>query len=334
MSVTENIKRFIDAIQDSTSHIHPIYRRNFRELIKFIPIVGSVIDSNTMGLIEDKMLKERIRDLESFCKRALTLRDEEKLETEVLNINYILFLLVIINQSRIIDQSHEVAGELKKLATRQENDKHRINKDFVFVTISGPSAVGKDRVLDKILSLTKKNKKKGSKMRPSVDCVMKFTDRPQRVVDSKYYKFLTKEKYDLLEKSGNIIFPYVKRDYRYGFDRTHLFSLASKAKVVFAIFTHFESWLADRDLLKHLGVNHFAVLLTADHETLLDRSEKRLLEESDRKARIASMEEDIRFINENRYVVKKSFDLIIDNGDRHTVYNTCSKILREVGLNG
>ena len=40
----------MDAIQDKTSDIHPVYKQNFRELIKLIPVIGSWIDANTMGL--------------------------------------------------------------------------------------------------------------------------------------------------------------------------------------------------------------------------------------------------------------------------------------------
>ncbi|MHC4206272.1 MAG: hypothetical protein ACYSTT_16600 [Planctomycetota bacterium] len=325
MSIPKYIKQFIDTIQDNASNIHPFYRKNFRELIKFLPVIGSIIDANTMGVIEDKMLEERMANLESSCKRALGLKNAEELMAEIHHINSLLFLLVITNQNQILSQSYKVAEEIKQLGTTQENGLCRIHNDFIFVTISGPSAVGKDCVLDKILM-------KKEKTNSRIDCLNKFTDRRRRKVDSKYYNFLTRAKYKLLEKSSNIIFPYLKHNHHYGFDRTHLARLTTYPGVTFAIFTHFESFPTDRDFLKHRGINHIAVLLNADQENLIRRSKARLLEKREIDARIDSLKKDVRFINENRGVIKSCFDLIIDNGDGHSINRTCNKILREVGL--
>ena len=74
------------------------------------------------------------------------------------------------------------------------------------------SAVGKDCILDLILH-------RSSKVKIPVEALTKFTTRHKRIVDSKYYDFVSEEQFDLLEKSGQIIFPYYKRGARYGFDR-------------------------------------------------------------------------------------------------------------------
>ena len=161
---------------------------------------------------------------------------------------------------------------------------------------------------------------------------MKFTNRPRRLFDSQYYNFLSDDKYDLIEQSHSIIFPYWKRGFRYGFDKTHLFNVASKPQVLFSIFTHFESLPTDREFLRDHGINHIAFLLTAHSDTLLERSQRRLLEHADVDARNQSIEEDIKFLRENRPMVKRCFDVIIDNGNGSTVEGTCNKILRKVGL--
>lgn len=326
MAKWEQIRRFIAAVQDKTSHVHPVYSRNFRELIKIIPLIGSAIDANTMGAIEDNILKERIGNLESACERALKTEDMEILTAEILKINSIFFVLIITSQSDIIRESKKIAEELQKLSERNGYEQYTpVHRDFVFVTISGPSAVGKDCVLDTILSRAKMSPR-------SVETLTKFTNRPRRLVDSKYYNFLSDEEYDLLEQSRNIIFPYYKRGYRYGFDRTHLFNAASKHKVLLSIFTHFESLPTDQEFLQEHGINHVAVLLTADHDTLLRRSSRRLLEQSDIDVRNRSIEQDFKFLRENKRILDRCFDIVIDNGDGQSVKKTCDAILRKVGL--
>lgn len=320
------IKRFLEAVQDKTSHIHPVYRRNFRELVKVIPLIGSVVDANTMGAVEDAIIEERLSNLESSCERALKTRDVEMLTAEILNINSIFFVLIVTTQADILRESRKIAEELKRVSERNGYELYApVHRDFVFVTISGPSAVGKDCVLGSILA-------RASKGPRSVEALTKFTNRPRRLVDSRYYNFLSDDEYDLLERSRNIIFPYWKRDFRYGFDKTHLFNSASQPQVLFCIFTHFGSLPTDQDFLRDRGINHIAVLLTANEDVLLRRSGRRLLEQRDIDARNRSIEEDLKPLRDNQRMVKRCFDLVIDNGDGHSVEETCNKIFKKVGL--
>lgn len=326
MNKWKYIRDFIVAVQDKASSIHPVYRRNFRELIKIIPLLGSAIDANTVGAIENNILEDRLRNLESACERALRMKDVERLTAEIMNINSIFFVLIVTGQRDMIRETTRIADELKRLSEQNRFQMRMpIDRRFLFVTISGPSAVGKDCVLDTILS-------RRANIPRDMDSLTKFTNRPQRLVDSKYYDFLTDQEYDLLEQSRNIIFPYYKRGFRYGFDRTHLFSAASKSQILFSIFTHFESLPTDREYLKELGINHIAILLIADRDTLIRRSSRRLLERSDIDARNASIEHDLDFIRLNKTMVDRCFDLIIDNGDGKSIYKTCGEVVHKIGL--
>ncbi len=206
------LKKFLDALINSTNKINPIYRRQFKELIKVIPIVGSWIETNTIGTIEDSILEERLSNLEMACKRALTADDIEIIKTEIANINNIFFVLIITNQKLLIEQNMRITERLESFfdPNKQDIKSFTPKKGFRFVTISGASSTGKDCILDMILSQAHRTVQK-------VESFTKFTTRPKRVVDSKYYDFVNDDDFDLLEKSGNIIFPYYKRGFRYGF---------------------------------------------------------------------------------------------------------------------
>ena len=326
MSKWQAAEDFIAAVQDKTSAVNPIYRRHFSELIKLIPLVGSVIEANTIGAIEDSILAERLRNLESACSRALTTEDAGKLTEEIQGINSIFFVLLVTGQRHLLDQTQQMADELKRTtdvaSTKLANWVH---KKFLLVTISGPSAVGKDCVLDTILS------RADSIDRP-IEALTKFTNRPRRLVDSKYYDFISNEECDILEQSKNVIFPYYKRGYRYGFDRTHLFSSAREPQILFSIFTHFASLPTDREYLQERGINHCAILLRAERDMLIRRSGRRLLAPADIEARNISIDEDMAFLDVNTQMVDKCFDLVVDNGDAMSVNGTCDTILQKLGL--
>jgi guanylate kinase len=321
------LKKFLDALKNSTNKINPIYRRQFKELIKVIPIVGSWIETNTIGAVEDSILEERLSNLEMACKRALTTDDIEITKTEIANINNIFFVLIITNQKLLIEQNVRIAERLESFfdPNKQDINSFTPKKGFRFVTISGASSTGKDCILDMILSQRYRTDQK-------VESFTKFTTRPKRVVDSKYYDFVNDDDFDLLEKSGNIIFPYYKRGFRYGFDKTHLINSSRDLDIMIAIFTHFESLPADRQLLKDHGLNHIAILLTSDMQTLMLRSDSRILDPQDIEIRKRSIEKDLRFIAENQNIINKCFDLIVDNSDRHSKYETYNRIVHKIGL--
>ena len=322
-----HIQKFIDALQDSAGKVNPIYRRNFRELIKVIPIVGSWIDANTMGAIEDAALEERLNNLDSACSRALSLNDADLLIAEIANINSIFFVILLTKLGNVAEQNLQLSGDIGNLLSRveEQNATFRPHRNFRFVTISGASASGKDCVLDLILHRV-------SKAHVPVEALTKFTTREKRVVDSKYYDFITEAQFDLLEKGGQIIFPYYKRGARYGFDRTHLFNAARKEGVLFCVFTHFESLPADRQFLKNQGIQHIAILLHSDKDSLFLRSESRMLKKDDIRSRIHSIEQDLAFLEENGRYIQHCFDLVVENGDGHAKWDSHDKIVEIAGL--
>jgi guanylate kinase len=322
-----NIIQFIEQTQNEYSKIQPIYRRNFRELIKIIPLVGSIIDSNIFGAMEDKILEERLNSLEASCAKVLKTDDLDIIENEITNINNIFFLLLVKNQNSIIDQNIEIKKAVDQIAVGGVGDKDRFipSKKFLLVTISGASAVGKDCILDLILN-------RANHANKAFDTLTKFTTRTRRTVDSKYYDFVQLEDFNLLVKGGTIIFPYWKRNAAYGFDKQKLIDASKKDGILITVFTNFETLPSDRMFLKSLGINHTAILLTADKETLLIRSDGRVLNKADIDRRKKSIHKDLKYLQENDKMIQSNFDLIIDNSDYHSKYSTYNEIVRKIGL--
>ncbi|NKB77695.1 MAG: hypothetical protein GKR96_11810 [Gammaproteobacteria bacterium] len=323
----KNIDRFISAATEKVGKINPLYRRNFSELLKIIPIVGSWIERNSIGAIEDEILEERLIKLDEACSRALSIEDANSLFVEITNINSIFFIILLTKFEEIQNQSSQSIDNLGNLVGNLTNDiaKFLPNPKFKFITISGASAVGKDTMLDLILSQKDKSPTKN-------EALTKFTTRAKRPVDSKYYDFVTEEQFNLLDRSGQIIFPYLKRGSWYGFDRTHLFNAAREDMILWSVFTHFQSLATDRAFLRSQGINHIAVLLSADINSLTMRSESRILDQADIASRISSIQLDLQFLMDNETQLKKCFDLIVENDDGHAKWDSYNTIVDYLGL--
>ena len=322
-----NVSEFTRQIVDTASKINPIYRRNFSELIKIIPLLGSWIERFTIGEIEDAILNERLISLEEACARALAADDVKQLFEEILFINSILYGLTITNRDAIAAEHQEILYGVRYLvaAARESSPSLKPHPDFRFVTISGPSAVGKDCVMDLIQT-------QRHLAIQEISSLTKYTTRVPRLVDSKYYNFVSKVEFCDLRKAGNVLFSYFKRDERYGFERTHLLNTATQPGTMFAVFTHFETLAQDRAILEELGISHTAVLLTADRSLLKWRSRNRLLPTDDIEARVRSIDRDMDFIEENRGLVDNYFDLVVNNGFGNSLGNTFNAIVVELGL--
>lgn len=327
MALSENFQSFIESVQDTTSDIHPFYKRTFREFIKFIPVVGSFIDAHTMGAIEDSILEERLSNLEVACEKALSITDSNSLQVELQNINNILLVLTFSGFADLLEQNKSISHRLDVLLAEARNRPLSFtpNADFLLVTISGASSAGKDCILDLLLSQADRTKRR-------LVTWTKFTTRKKRIVDSKYYNFVFPEDFERLMGSGNVMFNYIKRNAQYGFDKTDLFNSCREAQTMFSVHTHFESMPADRGFLRHLGIKHFAVLLTADKATLERRSEARLLDSADIEARRESIQKDFSFLKDNKDAIEKNFDLIIDNSDGSSKYETHNSIVQKIGI--
>ena len=94
----QNLREYLSTVEDEKSILRPIYLRNFRELLRLIPFVGSFIEANTVGAFVDRKLERRLRELEQLCESALRTTDATYRVEQVTSINQMLFPILIAYQ--------------------------------------------------------------------------------------------------------------------------------------------------------------------------------------------------------------------------------------------
>jgi len=208
---------------------------------------------------------------------------------------------------------------------RYKEKSFKVHKDFIFITISGASASGKDNLLELIDS------RKNLSDIP-IKTLSKFTTRPKRKSDSKYYKFVSENTYKRIQDNDEIIFTYTKRNYRYGFEKSDLIESAQKRIMLFAIFTSFNTLQNDQEFIKYLGINHISILIDADIDSLQIRTDGRLLDDEDKVSRKLSIKEDVLFIKKNKNNINNYFQLIVDNSDNKSKHSSYNEIMDFLNL--
>ncbi|MCK5015742.1 MAG: hypothetical protein KAS32_01610 [Candidatus Peribacteraceae bacterium] len=315
------IKAYLEKIDDKTSNLNSIYIRNFRELIKFLPFVGPIIDANTMGAIEDRNLKKRLTDLERTCENVLNLDDIDGIMEQVTLINALFFTIIAQYQELIFKENREIKDILNKYVVIPKNTQMKLspNPTFRLIIISGASATGKDILIDLL-------NKEYFPQHSRCEILTKFTTRKKRATESDYYKFLTEKQFQNYKDNNRIIFYYTKRGFQYGFDKSHLFKAATSDTLLFCVFTEFKILPHVKQFLKEQGLNVISILLEAPEKHLIHRSWFRSLPEEEVKTRITSIKRDITYIKKNRPEIEKMFDYIIYNGDDRAKLDTYEEL--------
>ena len=300
---------FIKQTQDKNSIITSKISTFTSEGMKKIPFFGSLVERLTLGKINDEVTSDMLKALEAICEKVIR---EEQHNKE--NIEQIFTILDNLN--------------LSDLRTSTNYNKIDINPKFRLITISGASAVGKDSVLDKIIA----NKKKFD---IKTNFLKKFTTREQRTKyeNEGYYSFKDENEFNELRNNGKILFPYLKRNHWYGFDKDDFYEKAKEEIALFAIFTDFKNFPNSVDELRRMGVKrHDRILLLGDETSLQLRSLRRNLTLDDLERRKKSISEDIKHYVENKDQLTKEFNIIIDNGDDQPINQTYNKIIKRLGF--
>lgn len=315
------ISEYLIKVLDKNSKINPIYIRNFSELLRLIPFVGPFVEANTVGAIKDYVLEKRLKNLENFCGEALTTEDANLLISKITYINSILFTIIAQYQEDIFKDNQKIKKLIKSYLTIPKDSVKEFvpNPMFYLIILSGASATGKDTLLDLLHNSYYPNHSRCELLR-------KFTTRKKRPTDSRYYKFLTSKQFKSFLEQDRIIFPYYKRQHRYGFDKIHLFDAATSDYLLFCVFTEFNILPKAKQFLKEQGIKVVSILPEAPEEHLINRSWTRALPENDVKARINSIKNDLAYIKSHRKDMKKMFDHIVYNGDDRAKLDTFEEL--------
>lgn len=307
----KNIKKLGDFFKNSADDIDEESLKYISELTKLIPYVGSFIDSQTFQRIKDKRLSNRLDQIEKISRNALTVNDGLSL-LKIVEENRLILYSFISNYRDIIFEKHpELIDKLNSFLTIPESKKSLFepNNNFQFIVISGASATGKDVQLEKLINVNFPNSIR-------VDILRKFTSRKKRLLDSEYYRFKTEKGFQKFLDQDKIIFPYSKRENRYGFDKLQLAKDATTDTLLLTVFTEFSILKQAKQFLIEQGVNAKFILFEAPYQELEERTWHRNLSKEDVRQRLRSIKYDINFIKENDELINEIYDYRIYTGDR------------------
>ncbi len=225
-----------------------------------------------------------------------------------------------------LDVTLDVLDPAAELDVPVKNTSGGPHPGFVLLTISGPSAVGKDVVLSSLMN-------HAFEAFEGSEVWTKYTTRPKRMMDHPYYKFVSAAEFRSQVEAGEVVYPYWKRNHGYGFDRTHLEKASTRKILLFAIFTEFDLLPKAQADLTDSGLRTLSLLLDATAADLLERSGHRNLEPADVRARIDSITSDVKYIDANREVLDDVYDMTIANGNDVPKNATVEHVIRFVEVN-
>ena len=200
-------------------------------------------------------------------------------------------------------------NELKKSKV-DESKKKNIHKPCMII---GPSAVGKDTMINK---LKQKYSEKIYKL-PS------YTTRPIREneIDGVDYDFVTHEEFDKLEKDGKLFGIQEYNNNKYASNRNKLKeALKNKNKIIILNY-NIETANAVKDQINF----NFIALLPPSESELRNRLIKRKTKEEEIEKRMKNSIREIQLINEANYI-----DHRIVNDDEDKAFNKLEKHLKEI----
>ncbi|MCW9032721.1 MAG: TIR domain-containing protein [Rhodospirillales bacterium] len=190
----------------------------------------------------------------------------------------------------------------------------------ICVIISGPSSVGKDVVLGRLLELARQQGFFPELLR-------KYTTRPQRVSESEGEPFIHLNEDEFKEKVSKKLVGCVRFSYGnyYGVDQTFLDGLKYR-DLLFVSQRLYE----EVDIFKHSASNKgftvFSILLLADIDTLKARILQRSLESDQKNKRTTQVIEDINYLSKDIGELRDKFDVVVENSDNVSLNETIAKV--------
>ncbi|WP_397363862.1 hypothetical protein [Olleya sp. R77988] len=313
MKKFENIKRFLKQIKESPELSSIAEDKKVSILLGILePTIGPIVDSLLLGKVRDKNLNNKFEELDSRLENRITEDDGIQL-INIIQENRQMLWTSIANHQALIDEHNLLKNTISTYLAIPNNQSKTFkpSKDFKFIVIAGASGTGKDVQLELL------EKHQFNKYRHS-DVLKKFSTRKKRNHDSEYYKFMTEKRFDSLKEKGNVLFPYKKRSYQYGFDKVQFVRDATGNNLLFSIFTEFEMAEKANAFLKELGINVQFILFNASIQDLTRRAWHRNFSRDEVKRRITSVEQDIMFIEQNKEVLSSIYDFV-EVGDNRSI---------------
>lgn len=194
----------------------------------------------------------------------------------------------------------------------------RAAPSFCWTIVSGPSSAGKD-----VLSYVALQRLQQSY---GLSFLRKVTTRPRRPSEPDYVKQVDEVEFECRYRAGEIMFPFRKRTFRYGFDGKQFREALREGTPLLSVFTEFRLVPALVEAMNSIGVRSAAFLIHTEKTDVLRRVLFRNLPPEEVASRVASIEQDYEEMA-RRATLKQEY-VFIKNGDS-TAFKDASAELTE-----
>lgn len=181
----------------------------------------------------------------------------------------------------------------------------RASPGFCWAIISGPSSAGKDVLSYVVLQRLQQNY--------GLVFLTKLTTRPRRPSEPEYVQQISDAEFEGRYLAGDIMFPFRKRTYRYGFDGRQFREALREGVPLLAVFTEFKLVPALVEALNSVAIRARSFFVRTEKADNLRRVLFRNLPPDEVKARITSIEQDYEEMA-HRHSFSGEY-VFIDNGD-------------------
>ncbi|MCP3961051.1 MAG: TIR domain-containing protein [bacterium] len=189
----------------------------------------------------------------------------------------------------------------------------------LLIVLSGPSSVGKDVVLGRLM---RRSLAKGY----PCSLVKKVTTRPERreKTDTEYFDHVNSGEFRRRKKRGSVAaYIYVYGHY-YGVDVDDL--RRDSDSIRFVSLRSLAEVLELEEAARQIGYSMVKIFLNADVQSLKDRTLCRTMDKEDRQRRTEQILDDLGAIQANVEEYRERFDMIKDNGDHVAITDTVEAV--------
>lgn len=187
---------------------------------------------------------------------------------------------------------------------------------FCWAIISGPSSAGKD-----VLSYVAVQR---LQQRYGLTFLKKLTTRPRRPSEPDYVEQLDDAEFEKRCRSGEIMFPFKKRTFWYGFNARQFREAMAEGTPLLSVFTEFDLVPAVAEAMNTAGVRTQAYLIRTEKSDVLRRVLFRNLPPSEVASRITSIEQDYQELEDRQALISEY--VFIENGDGTAFRNASAQL--------
>lgn len=190
----------------------------------------------------------------------------------------------------------------------------------ILTILRGASSVGKDVVLSRVLLRLEQNF-------PAIS-LQRYTTRQRRPEEAEYtpFKHLSRQRFFERVSRGDISCVHTSNETFYGFDSQFERAMPTGTVVLTCMrqFSYLQE-LGARAAATGLAVQN--ILLTADYDSVHNRTLQRGTRESEKRERLRSLKNEVEWFNQNS-TAGTLFDLVVDNSDNASVNAAVDEVCR------